>query len=125
MTGALIEEAGGTIAQVSNQKLTAKVEMFLNTVRIFRVDDTFLTKFFKTGELFVDDERQGVFVRRPSTEHVGLAERHVHLLTTDPDAILAAVVLFLHEQEQFLKPIECPAVFVMEVVQRLQKPNER
>ena len=123
MAGAFVKEAGGAVAQMPHQDFTAVVEVVLDVFRIFQVDlaaADFLVELF---DLAVEDGGKGVLAGVPGAEQVGLPQRHIELHTADARAVLAAVVLLFHQDEQLVECPEGTAVFVLKIRERLKQAN--
>lgn len=123
MAGAFVKEAGGAVAQMPHQDFSAVVKVVFDVFRIFQVDLAAADFLVELLDLAVEDGSKGVLAGVPGTEQVGLAQGHVELYAADARAVLAAVVLLFHQDEQFVERPEGAAVFVLKIRERLKQAN--
>ena len=123
MAGAFVKEAGGAVAEVPHQDFPAVVKVVFNVFSVFQVDLTAADFFVKLLDLPVEDGGEGVLAGVPGAEQVGLAEGHVQFHAADARAILAAVVLLFHQDEQLVERPEGGAVFILKIRERLKQTN--
>ena len=119
VAGALVVAAGGAVAQVPEQDLAAELEVFLHRVGEFGEDAALADEFVVGLELLGENVGQRVGARVALAEHEGPARRHVELDAADARAVLAAVVLLLHQQEKLVEAVERRLVFLRVIAERL------
>lgn len=95
-----------------HEEFAAEFEVFFDCFGAIFIDDAFSYELIIGGELFIEELSEGVLFDIPLAEHVGLPGGHVYFGAANADAILASVVLFLHEEEQFLEAPEGLSVFL-------------
>ena len=65
----------------------------------------------------------GILALGPFTKHILLAGRGIQVDTGNAGTLLSTVVLLLHHQIEFVKPVAVCAVLMLIVVRRLQQAN--
>ena len=84
----------------------------------------FFAPAFELPESVFHDLDQRIPLRGSFPEQVGLADRHVEFAAANPDPVLAAVVLFLHEEIETLKSPQAGLVFVVVISEVVLEPDK-
>lgn len=87
----------------------------------FRIFELYL---FNGGINYVEDVGNSVFLDGPVAINVFLARVHVELDTGYPGPILAPIVLFLHQEVQFINAVEGGSVFFTVKIKGFEQPHE-
>ncbi len=123
VAGAFIELPAGAVAEVADQDLTAEIEVIFNALRVAFVHHA-LAIHLKIGfHFFSEDLGECVGFDSPAAMDVGSSHGHVELHAANPGAVLAAVVLFFHEEEKLVQAPEAGAVAIIVVGQGLSQSH--
>ena len=123
MAGTFVKIPAGAVAQVPHQDLTAEIEVVLDAVRAVFVELALAVHLEEGFHLLAENLCQGVGFDAAAAVDAGFADGHIELHTADPGAVLAAVVLLLHEQEQLVHTPQASAVAVVVICEGLTKPD--
>ncbi len=115
--------AGGAVAEVSEEDFATEVEVVFYGARDFGEEITFGDKGVVIVELAGEYAVEWITTQFAVAEHERFAGGHVEFDATDAGAILSAVVLFFHEEKQFVKSPERCAVFLLEVIERFEQTH--
>ena len=113
VAGDRVEVAGGAVAEVPEEEFAAEVEMTLHRFREFGDDDPFAHLVGVGLDLAGEDLGQALGADLTVTEEEGLAVLGADLDAADAGAVLAAVVLLLHQQEQLVEAVQRGAVLLL------------
>ena len=123
VAGTFVKEAGGAVAEMPHQDFPAVVEVVFDICRILQIDLAAANFFIELLDLPVEDARKGVFAGVPGAEQIRLPQGHVQLDAAYARAVLSAVVLLFHQDEQFVERPEGGAVFILKIRERLKQTN--
>ena len=123
MAGAFIELAAGAVAQVPHEDLAAEIKVLLDAIGAVLVQLALAVHLEEGFHLLAENLCQRVGFDPAPPVDVGFSERHIELHTADPGAVLAAVVLLFHEQEELVHPPQAGAVAVVIVCERLAEAD--
>jgi len=124
VAGDRVEAAGGAVAQVAEQELAAEVEVALHRLGELRDDDR-LAHLVGVGlDLAGEDLGQALGADLAVAEEEGLAVLGPDLDAADARAVLAAVVLLLHQEEELVEAVQRGAVFLLIPLQVLGQPDK-
>ena len=92
-------DARRTIAQMSHKHLTTVTEICFYSIRKLRMNHPIIHLLLIVFELLLKNAREWIGLNTTIARHVWLPRIHVQLHTTNTRAILAAIMLFLHEKK--------------------------
>ena len=124
VAGDRVEVARGAVAEVAEEEFAAEVEMSLNCFREFGDDDPFAHLVGVGLDLAGEDLGQALGADLAVAEEEGLAIFGADLDATDTRAVLAAVVLLLHQEEELVEAVERSAVLLLIPFQVLGQPDK-
>ena len=116
--------AARSVAQVPHQQLAAEVEVALHRLGELRVDHPRGDVVVVLPQQRLEDLVERVALDAPLAEHERLARRGVELHAGHARAVLAAIVLFLHQQEQLVETVERRAILLLVPLQVLRQPDQ-
>ena len=116
--------AAGAVAQMPHQRLAPKIEMLFHRVGEFRVNHAARKPLVVLAEQSLENLVERIALHAPLTKHEGLAGRHVQLHARHTRAVLAAVVLLLHQEKQLRKTPKRRPVFFLIKTERLQQSHQ-
>ncbi len=105
------------------QHFTRIIEVFLNRIGKFWVNHTRIDLALIVLQLPLENTRQRIGPNATLTRHVRLPRINIKLHTADTRAVLATIVLLLHQEEQLVKAIQRCAVFFLIVSQWLEETD--
>ena len=124
VAGDRVEVAGGAVAEVAEQELAAEVEVTLHRLGELRDDDR-LAHLVGVGlDLAGEDLGQALGADLTVAEEEGLAVLGADLDAADAGAVLAAIVLLLHQEEELVEAVQRRAVFLLIPLQVLGQPDK-
>ena len=109
---------------MAEEEFAAEVEMSLNRFREFGNDDPFAHLVGVGLDLAGEDLGQALGADLAVAEQEGLAVLGADLDAADARAVLAAVVLLLHQEEELVKAVERGAVLLLIPLQVLGQPDK-
>jgi hypothetical protein len=92
--------AAGAVPQVAHQQFAAEVELLLHRVGELGMDDALGDVLIILAEQHAEDAVEGVRLDVPFAEQVRRPGGHIELYAGHSGAVLAAVVLLLHQEEK-------------------------
>ena len=110
--------AGGGIAQVSHVNLTGKGK---HTLSVFRIVQLFFCQVFEVALHRIEYFGNGARTECTLAEHVFFTGIGFQLYASQPGTFLSAVMLFLHQQIEFVQTVHPCAVLLFVVLQRFQQ----
>ncbi len=117
--------ARGAVAQVADEQLASEIEVFFDRVGELGVDLAGGLLLFVLGEQDLEDFVERVGLHAALAKHERIARRDVEFHAGHARAVLAAVVLLFHEEEELGETPERRAVFFLVVGEGLQEPDQR
>ena len=124
VAGDRVEVAGGAVAEVAEQELAAEVEVTLHRLGELRDDDR-LAHLVGVGlDLAGEDLGQALGADFAVAEEEGLAVLGADLDAADAGAVLAAIVLLLHQEEELVEAVQRSAVLLLIPLQVLGQPDK-
>ena len=124
MAGDRVEVARGAVAEVAEEQFAAEVEMSLNCFREFGDDDAFAHLIRVGLDLTGENLGQALGANLAVAEEEGLPVFGADLDAADTRAVLASVVLLLHQEEELVKAVERGAVLLLIPFQVLGQPDK-
>jgi hypothetical protein len=95
-----------------------------DSISEFRNDDSLGYLFVVPFQLSPEERTKGIFLQDTLSMHERVPMWHVQFDASDSCSVLTAVVLFLHEEEQLLEPIQGCSIFFRIVGQGPFKPDQ-
>ena len=109
---------------MAEQELAAEVEVALHRLGELRDDDR-LAHLVGVGlDLAGEDLGQALGADLTVAEEEGLAVLGADLDAADPGAVLAAVVLLLHQEEELVEAVQRGAILLLIPLQVLGQPDK-
>ena len=125
VAGAFVELAARPVSKVPHQDLAAEIEDVLDAVGVVFVEDAFAVHLEERLHFLAENLRERVRLNAAAAVDVGFSEWHIELHAADAGAVLAAVVLLFHEQEQLVHAPQAGAVAVVVIRQWFPQAHRR
>jgi len=105
------------------QHFTRIIEVFLNRIGKLWMNHTRIDLVLIVLQLPLENARQRIGLNTALARHICLPRIDIKLHTADTRAVLATIMLLLHQEKQLIKAIQRCAVFFLIVSQGLEETD--